>query len=74
MRIGYTSQEKTKNPSMDLYIYHNVLVQIVKKELTLKKKYALIVELSWMKKHLTNNTVRCFLMADTFHMESNLLQ
>lgn len=50
MHIGSTSQEKTKNPSMDLFIYHNVLVQIANNVSITKNQFVHIVGQSWMQK------------------------
>lgn len=50
MHIGSTSQEKTKNPSMDLFISHNVLVQIVNNVSITKNQFVHIVGQSWMQK------------------------
>lgn len=50
MHIGFTSQEKTKNPSMDLFISHNVLVQIVNNVSITKNQFVHIVGQSWMQK------------------------
>ena len=50
MHIGSTSKEKTKNPSMDLFISHNVLVQIVNNVSITKNQFVHIVGQSWMQK------------------------
>lgn len=50
MHIGSTSKEKTKNPSMDLFISHNVLVQIVNNVSITKNQFVRIVGQSWMQK------------------------